>query len=1253
MTIPIIKVDNLPEELEANSIYFSKAAMGGESNKLVVAVTDSQGNSYSTPNQTDIEKAIHDTNLNTVTFFPTKAAANSKLSDLSQDQIIEVISDETQSGQHTRYSVQLPATLRLEAFPSSLIASTVNALRDIQYSDKILQIQTLGCNLAGDGGGGVWKWNASILSTTPDNIGIIVRPNSHVGNGAWERIIETGPICPQWFGAKGTGVDDDWAACQAALNYCLEQEVSHLHFPTPAVMYWLSKPIVGTLRTHIVPNSTNTVSQHLTITGGGANTTIIACDNSTAGVGPKGGILLYLTSPYVNETDPLVLNDHTGRYNVSFIDNNCSVSVSDISIVPVTDGSGTGFSFCYDKPRNASGQYVATAKDLGRWMMRNMSGHKPSIRMQSVILSVNKYVLGFFEKHHNLPVQKASWNLPIDISGTCRPHLSKVTCNGSGRESLTKMTAIVKAWHVYGPEFDYCVLGASNSLYGIHDYSEVVSEGGWITNCRISADHIPILIEREPSSRNNMMLIKGNSTIGGRGSIHAFGSRRMWITNNLFYWGVVDFTGSGNYIPPTESTPPCIVITSSSSGRMSHVATEAYLVKCIELLKANGDQNRIIRQLSVDPTANGEGQEGVYELEEVPGTPPTEEKVLTIRSRCDLEISDVKIGSNNVSFSATSCSISPPISVLAKPAQINTVENVNLTNPPTTVNGYSVEPGDVVLVGANTNPAENGLYIVGNSLMSPWVRTSSVNSTPEDETINGMYVWVENTQTGFILTTEDPIVLGTTPLTFSEISAGRITKVCSNHVLMIGGDITGRLTLGSIIREIVQDKLLPLSHKVVGFLGVTGSNIVGYEVKVTGGSYTLPVNDLNLKGLATANADTIYVSDNIYGMNSFSVGMPERRHVSIEDSNYVSNVCVREKVLAGHTSIPPFYLGNAARNIVFDVPNPGYMSQYNNFPSYPTTKPSNKNYDEYKNILVEMDKKPTYVLALTIVNPGTNYSLDDILTIDIDELTSMGGGVASTPAQFKVTSVGLNNRVLELEIINGGLYQPPIVRKALATTYLVSGAGSGCIVCPQWYATSNYIVRNDIEVLMTDSPSFPYEKNTNLTEWVPELSFGGDSTGITYIVQSGKYSINKDILLFEIKLEISNKGSSTGIASILLPLTYMDKQSVRNVVPSAQLGNIIVNEYTNMADITSIVGSISADGQSINLKLNGPTQSLVVTDSHFTNTSTLKITGNVLLSNNNDYTVYQNSLKPVSLWTIEDEDDEEDTGGINPDSITA
>lgn len=104
-----------------------------------------------------------------------------------------------------------------------------------------------------------------------------------------------------------------------------------------------------------------------------------------------------------------------------------------------------------------------------------------------------------------------------------------------------------------------------------------------------------------------------------------------------------------------------------------------------------------------------------------------------------------------------------------------TTTNIDLaTGGLLVIDGVQLNENDRVLVKDQTNASENGIYLASSGA---WVRAEDCDSS-EDVT-SGMYFFVtegnDNGSGGFVLTTPDPITLGTTDLIFVRFSgAGQI-----------------------------------------------------------------------------------------------------------------------------------------------------------------------------------------------------------------------------------------------------------------------------------------------------------------------------------------------------------------------------------------------------------------------------------------------------------------------------------------------
>ena len=102
-----------------------------------------------------------------------------------------------------------------------------------------------------------------------------------------------------------------------------------------------------------------------------------------------------------------------------------------------------------------------------------------------------------------------------------------------------------------------------------------------------------------------------------------------------------------------------------------------------------------------------------------------------------------------------------------------TTANITLSGTQT-IDGVAVIASDRVLVKDQSTASENGIYVVA---AGSWARSDDANTSAE--VTAGLFTFVEegtvNGNAGFVLTTDNPITLGTTALTFNQFSgAGQV-----------------------------------------------------------------------------------------------------------------------------------------------------------------------------------------------------------------------------------------------------------------------------------------------------------------------------------------------------------------------------------------------------------------------------------------------------------------------------------------------
>ena len=144
--------------------------------------------------------------------------------------------------------------------------------------------------------------------------------------------------------------------------------------------------------------------------------------------------------------------------------------------------------------------------------------------------------------------------------------------------------------------------------------------------------------------------------------------------------------------------------------------------------------------------------------------------------------------------------------------RVATTANITLSGEQT-IDGISVVSGDRVLVKDQSNSANNGIYICSTG---DWQRATDFDTGTVS---SGAFTFIEEgTQyenNGFVLSTPDPVTVGTTDLSFvqftgtGEITAGTGLTKTGNELDVIGGD--GILANADEIEVDVDNSTLELS----------------------------------------------------------------------------------------------------------------------------------------------------------------------------------------------------------------------------------------------------------------------------------------------------------------------------------------------------------------------------------------------------------------------------------------------------------
>lgn len=157
--------------------------------------------------------------------------------------------------------------------------------------------------------------------------------------------------------------------------------------------------------------------------------------------------------------------------------------------------------------------------------------------------------------------------------------------------------------------------------------------------------------------------------------------------------------------------------------------------------------------------------------------------------------------------------------------RVATTANINLTSAPASIDGVTLASGDRVLVKDQTTASQNGIYVFNGAASA---MTRAVDADSNADVTSGLFTFVSegtvNGDNGFVLVTDDPIVLDTTSLSFTQFSgAGQV--IAGTGLSKTGNTLN--VNLGAGIVELPTDEVgLDLFDAASGaiILTTTGTN---------------------------------------------------------------------------------------------------------------------------------------------------------------------------------------------------------------------------------------------------------------------------------------------------------------------------------------------------------------------------------------------------------------------------------------------
>lgn len=214
-----------------------------------------------------------------------------------------------------------------------------------------------------------------------------------------------------------------------------------------------------------------------------------------------------------------------------------------------------------------------------------------------------------------------------------------------------------------------------------------------------------------------------------------------------------------------------------------------------------------------------------------------------------------------LSFDAVYARINDAIQGLDVKQSVRAATTANITlSGLQNIDGVNVATGDRVLVKNQTTGSQNGIYVVA---VGAWARAPDANA--DQDVTSGMYTFVSQGtlagKTGWVLTTPDPIVVGTTALVFEQFSAAG--QVIDGPGLFFTGNVLGVGT-ASTSRIVVNPNNIDLATTGVT-PGSYGQVVVDAYGRVTGGGNDIAdnVNVSPAGGIASTNVqDALEELDN-------------------------------------------------------------------------------------------------------------------------------------------------------------------------------------------------------------------------------------------------------------------------------------------------------------------------------------------------------------------------------------------------------
>jgi hypothetical protein len=212
--------------------------------------------------------------------------------------------------------------------------------------------------------------------------------------------------------------------------------------------------------------------------------------------------------------------------------------------------------------------------------------------------------------------------------------------------------------------------------------------------------------------------------------------------------------------------------------------------------------------------------------------------------------------------------------------RVITLGNITLSGgAPAAVDGVSLSLGDRILVAGQNTGSQNGLYYVttvGTGSTGTWARSKDGDVT--GEILAGMIVMVTEgityADTQWKLITNDPIIVGTTALTFTQNSVFAFGNVYANSTAILATTVGDSLTLTAGNNISITGNTTSKSVTISSTASGGNSNSItngtsNVSITNSGGNVTVGVGGTDNVAVFATNG--VYVTANVSALNFNSV----------------------------------------------------------------------------------------------------------------------------------------------------------------------------------------------------------------------------------------------------------------------------------------------------------------------------------------------------------------------------------------------